>query len=122
MVWAGDLAINQDGSRFAYVTRRGDKAWVVDEGGATAFDLVLDGTLSFLRDGSWTCVAGNRDGRKLYVTVDGIEATRRFDWLEFGRLARRGAADASAVAPGSGELRSWVIAEAQLLLIEHQRP
>lgn len=117
--WVGNLAINPDGSRFAYLVRRGEQTFVVDDRKTTAFDLALDGTLVFAGDGeSWACLAGIRDGRKLFVTVDGIETTRPFDWSEFGRLARRQVVTGSIGFSKNDQLQSWVLAEANLLLAE----
>ena len=103
--WIGDLALGA-GERLAWVARRGDSVAVVDERGRHAFDLVVDGTLQFVRDGaSWACLAGDRARRRLWVVVDGVPTGRAFDWSEMARLARLGS--------GEEAIRAWVAAAAR---------
>ena len=112
--WAGNLAIGADGSRVIWLARRGEGTVVVDERGAHPFDLLVDGTLLFLRDGrTWACLAGERRRHRLYVVVEGAPERRPFDWSENTRLA--------ASAGGGAALRDWVAAEGELMLAHRGR-
>lgn len=107
---ASDLAIGV-GARYAYVASAGDRQSVVDERGRHELDMVIDGTLQFIADGSrWVCLAGDRARRELFVVLDGTVTNRRLDWSEMVRLVQRpGALDA---------LRTWVAAAGTLALEE----
>jgi hypothetical protein len=107
--WAGNLVIAAGSGRVAYLARRGDGTAVVDEQGAHPFDLLVDGSLLFLRDGrTWACLAGERRRRRLFVVVEGVAERPRFDWAENVRLLARD--------PSGRSLRAWVAAEAELAL------
>lgn len=115
--WALDLALSDAGDRWAYVTRRGDADVVMDDRGVTELDMVVDGTLQFVRGGAaWACLAGDLGGRRLFVRVEGRDEVRPFSWGDFGGVAgSRGGAPFEASASLEA-LRSWVAAEAELIL------
>jgi len=101
---ATDLALSADGARYAYIARRGGRAALVDDLGAHPFDLLVAGTLVFLEDDRWACLAGERRERDLFVVVEGRSERPPFNWSENARLARRD--------PSGAWLREWVRAEA----------
>lgn len=104
---ASELAIAEDGARFAYLARRGDTIEVVDDRGRSRFDLVVEGTLQFLPSTHvWTCLAGDRARRELFVVVNGQRTERRLDWTEVVRFASQPNAQAA--------VKAWVAAEARL--------
>ncbi len=70
--WISDPVFSGDGSRLGYLAKRG-ASWVavVDES-AFAFEMVIDGTLAFSRDGRrWGVVAGDVGREQLFIAVDG---------------------------------------------------
>ena len=114
--WAGDLALDAAGRRFAFVSRRNDSTYVVDDRGAHAFDLVVDGTLQFTSTGCWAGLVGRWHDRSLFVVVEGNKEARRFDWWEFTGVVLDGPFP-RAEEPGTARLlRSWVAAEAELIV------
>jgi hypothetical protein len=120
--FAGSLAFSPEGNRLAYIASSGDDVVVVDDIGRHSFDLVIDGTLVFSRDGRvWGCLAGDRDRRRLFVTVEGVFDAPAFDWSEFMRIAWRKSLEPDSDAPSTDELRAWVSAELELVLEEHER-
>jgi hypothetical protein len=106
---ASDLVLSGDGRRFSYLARRGTTTEIVDERGRYRFDFVIDGTLQFLSDGRWTCLAGDRTRRQLRVIVDGAASSRVVHWSELVTLARRGQ---------ERGLRALVAAEAKLAYVK----
>lgn len=116
--WAAGLRIDAQGRRFAYVAQRAGLVYVVHDTGERGFDVILPETLLFLADGTrWACLAGDLDREELYVVVEGTSRTRPFDWSEAGRLMLRQPEQGSA-PDGVDALRSWVAAEAALILQE----
>ncbi|MGH9889607.1 MAG: hypothetical protein ACREBE_29010, partial [bacterium] len=73
--WAEAPVWSPDGARTGYLARRGDHAVAVVDGRDYRFDVALDGTLAFSRDGrTWSIVAGDLARQELYFAIDG---TRR---------------------------------------------
>jgi hypothetical protein len=73
--WAESPVWSADGARWGYLARRGDRAVAVVDGRDFAFDIALDGTLAFSRDGgAWSIIAGDLARQELYFAIDG---TRR---------------------------------------------
>jgi hypothetical protein len=109
--YAGDPVFSADGVRLAYVARR-DHRWlaVVDER-AFAFDLLIDGTLAFSRDGRrWAVIGGDLARERLFFAVDG---THRIP-LSPVEIYAAGERAAIHAAPGDdgAVLRAWAAAEA----------
>lgn len=105
----GDLVISQDGSAFAYVAARDGSMEIVAGSERRSFDLVVAGTLEFLSGSrSWTCLAGDRRRRDVFVVVDGRRTSHRIAWQELVRIA--------SLPDPPGTLRSVVAAEARLAL------
>ena len=95
--WAGNLVDSPDGKRLAYLARRQGRTMVVQEGGETPADAVVDGSLVWSRDSRhWACVAGDPKTHAIFVSVDGMHR-RPFDVREMVFLAER----QSAAFPGS---------------------
>jgi hypothetical protein len=70
--WAESPVWSLDGARWGYLARRGDKAVAVVDGRAFAFDIALDGTLAFSRDGrAWSIVAGDLARQELFFAIHG---------------------------------------------------
>jgi hypothetical protein len=106
---ADELVFSHDGSAFAYVAAGMQSPAVVVDGKRTTFDVVIPGTLQFLPGTrSWTCLAGDKRQRDVFVVVDGRRTPHRIEWEELVRIARL--PDAAAI------LRSMVVAEARLAL------
>ena len=111
---AGDLAIGADGVRHAYVASAGNRMAIVDDRARHDLDLVIDGTLQFIANGSrWVCLAGDRRSRALYVVLDGAATSRRLDWSEMVRFVQQPGADDA--------LRGWVAAAGILALEDARR-
>jgi hypothetical protein len=73
--WAEAPVWSPDGTRTGYLTRRGAQAVAVVDGRDYRFDIALDGTLAFSRDGrTWSIIAGDLARQELYFAIDG---TRR---------------------------------------------
>ena len=109
--YAGDPVFSADGTRLAYVARR-DRRWlaVVDDR-AYGFDLVIDGTLAFSRDGRhWAVIGGDLAREQLFFAVDG---TRR---VPLTPVEIYSAGERAAIHPAPGDngsvLRAWAAAEA----------
>jgi hypothetical protein len=70
--WAGDLALTPSGEPLVLV-RTDDGGMAVHRSGRRyAFDFVVEGTLVLGRGGRhWACVAGDRRGRELFISLDG---------------------------------------------------
>ena len=112
------LAISPDGDRFAYIAERDGDEYVVDEQGDHRFDLLIEGSLVFVRDGrAWACLAGDRHSRHLYVAVEGTSRRRAFDWDEAARRVRR----SGETSVSTEETRSWIRDQAERILAE-ERP
>lgn len=119
--WATNLVLSGKGDRYAYLAQRANLTYVVHDEGERGFDLVVPRTLLFLGpEGRWACLAGDVDREELFVAVEGIERTREFDWSEAGRLIVESVAGGS-VPEAEESLRSWVAAEARLLLDDGRR-
>ena len=105
--WASNLVIASSGG-IAYLAQRGNTVAVVDATGTHAEAFIVDGTLQLLRDDStWTCLAGTKNGRRLFVIAAGSKGRRPFDWVEGVRLIGQG--------QGTDALRAWVAVEGELL-------
>lgn len=90
--------------------------------GVSELRMVVDGTLQFMdHRGVWACLAGDFDGRRLYLRVEGRNETRPFSWAEFGGVARTRSDALETSAAGLEALRAWVAAEAVVLLSSEQR-
>lgn len=112
---AGDLVFGA-GARFAYLTRSGEGDRIVHDRGVARFDMVVDGTLQFLPDGSrWAGLVGDLSRRRLWVTVEGERATRPFSWSEFVKAASSRTPDGEGFPAELAALRAWVAAEAAIL-------
>jgi hypothetical protein len=111
-VWESDapataLVLSADGSRRGWVYRDGTKGVIVVDDQRYPFDVVVEQTLRFSRDGRhWAALVGTLVGRKLYVTIDG-RSSLPFDSEElFGDPA----------AGAQPRLGRWVSAELELYL------
>jgi hypothetical protein len=109
--YAGEPVFSPDGTRLAYVARR-DRRWlaVVDDR-AYRFDLVIDGTLAFSRDGRhWAVIGGDLAREQLFFAIDG---TRR---VPLAPVEIYSAGERAAIHPtlddGGSVLRAWAAAEA----------
>lgn len=117
--WALDLALSPDGDRWAYVVRGADADVVMDDHGVTELSMVVDGTLQFVRDGDvWACLAGDLGGRRLFVRVEGRNEVRPFSWDAFAGVAGSRGGSPIEASTTLEALRSWVAAEAELILRE----
>lgn len=109
--YAGDPVFSADGTHLAFVARRGDRWLAVVDGRAFAFDLLIDGTLAFSRDGRhWAVIGGDLARERLFFAVDGA---RRVPLAP----AEIYSAGERAAIPAPGEdgavLRAWAAAEAE---------
>lgn len=109
--YAGDPVFSADGTRLAYVARRGRRWLAVVDDRAYGFDLVIDGTLAFSRDGRhWAVIGGDLAREQLFFAVDG---TRR---VPLAPVEIYSAGERAAIHPAPGDdgsvLRAWAAAEA----------
>jgi hypothetical protein len=82
-LWVGNPVFSPDGTRHAFLVRRGAEMLVFHDHGVAAFDVVLDGSLVYAADGRhWACLAGSFAERELRLVVDGRPTGRIFDWDE----------------------------------------
>jgi hypothetical protein len=118
---ASNLVIAPDGHAYAYIAKRGDDAFVVDEAGCANFDVLVEGSLIFCDDGmTWACLAGDSERESLYVAVEDVFERRAFDWEQIVRLTRQSEIRGGGPEDSSELIRAWVAAAAELLL-ERQR-
>jgi hypothetical protein len=115
VVWRGPaaasaLALSDDGGRAGWFYRDGASAWVVVDSARYRYDVAVDRTLCFSRDGRhWAVLAGSLPERRLFIVVDGA-AQLPFDAEElFG----------SPAGEPSSRLAAWVSAELELRLRSH---
>jgi hypothetical protein len=109
--WAEAPVWSPDGTRAGYLARRGDHAVAVIDGRDYRFDIALDGTLAFSRDGRhWAVIGGDLAREQLFFVVDG---TRRVPLapVEIYSAGERAAIDPTCGDDGS-VLRAWAAAEA----------
>jgi hypothetical protein len=101
------LVLSADGSRRGWIYRDGAKTVIAVDDERFAFDIAVEQTLRFSRDGRhWAALVGSLVDRKLYVTVDG-RSSLPFDSEElFGDPA-------GGAQPRLGK---WVSAELELYL------
>ncbi|MGH7613595.1 MAG: TolB family protein [Gemmatimonadales bacterium] len=118
--WASDLVLAPDGSRYAYIARRGGIASVIHDRGEATFDVVVDGTLVFTRGGSWACLVGDWNRQRLYVVVEDHSARRRFEWFRFAQVVQSQSAGNTPRDVRVEVLRAWVAAEAELIAAGEQ--
>ena len=115
--WAGNLVFSPDGLRYAYLVRNEEADVIVHDRGIEEFDMVVDGTLQFVARGErWACLAGELEGRRLFVTVEGEQDVRPFDWSDFGGVTRSRTATDITTESTLEALRAWVAAESAAIL------
>jgi len=112
------LTFSGDGRRFAYLTRRGRDWFAVVDGRRFRFDLVIEDSFAFSRDGaSWSLIAGDLAAERLFFAVDGrrrVPLDAREVYSAAARLARGGPLlDAASDEAAPELLRSWSRAEAE---------
>ncbi len=108
--WAGSLALSPDGTRVAYLARRGAASRLVVDGVEHPVDLAVEGTVAFSRDGRRVgCVTGERAKRRLRFTFDD-GTSRPLDFEELVAAAALAPRDALPAADAD-LLRRWVAAE-----------
>jgi hypothetical protein len=108
--YAGDPVFSADGTRLAYVAREGRRWVAIVDGRAFRFDVIVDDTLAFSRDGRrWAVIGGDLAREQMFFAVDG---TRRVPLAaeELYSAVQRNVATAAA-DPGA-VLRAWAAAEA----------
>ena len=108
----GRLAFSKDGSRVAYVGRRGGKDFVVEDGAAGGrYDAV--GNLAFTPDGRHVVHTARRGGKSL-VVVDGVEGRGYDGFVPVNKYEREGRLNVE------GDRRVSILARrgAELLLVE----
>lgn len=77
------LAISDDGSRLGWFCREGDETVIVVDQRRHAFEVAVERTLRFSRDGQhWAALVGSRAERRLFVVLDG-QVELPFDAAEF---------------------------------------
>lgn len=104
--FAGDPVFSPDARRLAYVARAGRRWVAVVDDHAFPFDVVVEGTLAFSRDGRrWAVIGGDLAREQLFFAVDG---TRRVPLAS----AELYSAGERATAPDGELLRAWAAAEA----------
>jgi hypothetical protein len=104
------LTISDDGRRVAWMVREDPGAAIVVDGQSHRFEVVVDRTLRFSRDGChWGALVGSLAQHRLYVTVDGATA------LPFDAEELFGSAVAGS-EPGE-RLAAWVSAELESYLV-----
>jgi hypothetical protein len=112
--WAGRPVFDAQGTRSAYVARRQDRSSVIVDGKSHEFDVAIEGTLAFSKDGRhWSCLVGSALDHSFHFVVDG----RRRSQLDFEELISAAQAlSIGDVARGRADdiLRSWAAAEAEL--------
>ena len=108
--WAANLVFGPGGKRHAFITRRAGQVAVNASGSKEVrFDVVVDGSLVFSRDGAhWGCVAGEREPRRLFLVMDGRTIAA------FDREELTAAMMANPSRSTSELLRRWIIAEMEL--------
>lgn len=111
-VWASAPSFSADGSRQAHVARRDGRMVAVVDGSAFPFDLVVENSFGFSRDGQhWACVAGSLASRQLFFVSDGRAATA-LDFREL--LSSDDTPSQSDLQDRIGRvLRRWTAAEAE---------
>ena len=112
---ATGLALAPDGARVAFVAGSAAHPTVVCDGVAYPFSLVIEGTLTFSRDGRhWAVLAGDLARRALFVAVDGVPRAPIEARELFGGGLPASTAGAAIV------LRRWVAAELERSLAERR--
>ncbi len=107
----GELVLGPDGRGYAYVATKANRTFVVHDGGQVAFDVVVDETLVFSRDGlHWACLVGDATRKRFYITIDGL-SERPFDGGELIAAMTRGAASGQV---NGDHVRRWISAELEL--------
>jgi hypothetical protein len=105
---ATGLTPNDDGSRWGWAYRDGEKAGIAVDGERFPFEVVIERTLRFSHDGRhWAALVGSLRERRLFLVVDG-GTTLSFDSEEFFGGPRDDPA---------GRLRGWVSAELERHLV-----
>lgn len=110
--WADDLQLSDDGTRFAYLARRGPYDMVVHTAGRSALPTAVRGSLVLDATGHhWACLAAIRSARKLSLMVDGVPQ-RDFDMAELtAELSRSPVATSQGPKAARRWIRRWVAAE-----------
>lgn len=109
--YAGDPVFSPDGTRLAYVARQGGRWLAIVDDRASAFDLLIDGSLAFSRDSRhWAVIGGDLAHEQLFFAVDG---SRRVP-LAPAEIYSAGERAPLHAAPGDdgAVLRAWAAAEA----------
>jgi hypothetical protein len=120
------LAWSGDGRRLAYLTRRGRDWFAVVDGRSFRFDLVIEDSFAFSRDGaSWSVIAGDLAAERLFFAVNGrrrVPLAAREVYSAAAHLARGGATlDGLSDDAAPELLRSWSRAEADRAAREEPR-
>jgi hypothetical protein len=97
------------GDRILLLVQRPEGLAVLVDGRAFIFDLVMEDTLLFGRDGKhWGCIAGDKRSRRFFFVIDGVRR-KTLDMEEVTAVALSGPRTGNA-----NLLREWVAAELAL--------
>lgn len=109
--WAGNLRFDPLGARRGYLATEGGRKSVVVDGATFDFELVVDGSLLFSRDGAhWACLAAvDRSGR-FWLIIDGRKRAP-FDLVEVMYMMAGDPYDAMLDPATDGRIQSIVAAE-----------
>lgn len=110
--WTSGPVFSSDAARVGFLVRRDRRMAAIVDGTPHWFDMVLDGSLAFSRDGSrWAVVAGDVAREQLFFAIDGVHHVPLSMHELYSAAAMHSLGD-SLFGDGDDTLRTWSAAEA----------